>query len=270
MPLPNKQQLDLALIHHQSDGAIIDQRASDGYINATALCKAAGKTWSDYRRNDRTIAFLEELESETGVPIAQLAISISGGDRHLQGTWVHPQVAVNLGQWLSSKFAVRVSKWVSDWMSGRGAPTAPAPLPIHMRRYMANDSSVPAGHFSIMQETGLSLFGPLHLLGFDVPKGWVPDISVGMKFCAWLRKHRGVDTDALPTYAHDYLDGRPICYPKAYPDDLLATYRHWFRTEWLPKHGREYFSGKDPKCLEFINRLPALGGPATALKIPRA
>jgi len=25
----------------------------------------------------------------------------------MQGSWVHPQVAINLGQWLSAKFAVQ-------------------------------------------------------------------------------------------------------------------------------------------------------------------
>ena len=38
----------------------------------------------------------------------------------MQGTWVHPHVAINLGQWLSPKFAVRVAQIVEDW--GRGFP----------------------------------------------------------------------------------------------------------------------------------------------------
>lgn len=266
--MPN-EQLDLNLIHHVSEGAIIDQRTGDGYINATALCKAAGKTWSEYRRNSNTIAFLAELEVDSKIPLAMLIHSIVGGDKHLQGTWIHPQVAVNLGQWLSPKFAVQVSKWVSEWMSRRSSPQPTPSLPVHMQRYMVNDNKVPPGHFSILQETGLSLFGPLHLLGFDVPKGWVPDISVGLKFCAWLRKEHGVDTDALPKYNHDYLDGRPICQPKAYPDEYLAIYRTWFRTIWLPKHGRTYFSGKDPQSLDYLNRMPALSGPTVPTLLPK-
>jgi hypothetical protein len=263
------QQLSLDLIHHEADGTIIDQRYGDGYINATALCKAANKTWSEYRRISSTIAFLAELEADTKIPLAQLVHSIVGGERSLQGTWVHPLVAVNLGQWLSPKFAVQVSKWVGDWMSDKGRPQPQSALPVHMQRYMANDNKVPAGHFSVLQETGLGLFGPLHLLGFDVPKGWVPDISVGLKFCAWLRKNHGIDTDELPTYTHDYLDGRPLCYPKAYPDELLAKYRTWFRTVWLPQHGRAYFQGKDPKSLGYLDKMPALAAPNPVPRLPK-
>ena len=40
-----QHQYNLPLIQHKvDDGSIIQQRASDGYINATALCKAAGKS----------------------------------------------------------------------------------------------------------------------------------------------------------------------------------------------------------------------------------
>ena len=36
-------QYSLSLITHQVQNSIVEQRASDGYINATAMCKAAGK-----------------------------------------------------------------------------------------------------------------------------------------------------------------------------------------------------------------------------------
>lgn len=265
----SNQQLPLDLIHHESDGAVIDQRTGDGYINATALCKASGKLWSDYRRNATTVAFLAELEADMGYPISDLVHSIKGGEPSLQGTWVHPQVAVNLGAWLSPKFAVKVSKWVADWMSGKGAPSSSPSLPAHLQRYMANDNKVPLGHFSILQETGVGLFGPLHQLGFDIPKGWVPDISVGKLFCTWLRGVHSIDTSSFPTYPHDYLDGRPIVYPNAYPDEYLAMYRTWFRTKWLPENGRAYFKGKDPKSVTFLNKMPALAAPITKPALPK-
>lgn len=269
-PPPGPQhQFDLNLIHHEAGGSIIDQRTGDGYINATALCKASNKLWGDYRRNGTSVAFLTELSSDMGIPITDLVHSIQGGAPHLQGTWVHPQVAVNLGAWLSPKFAVKVSKWVADWMSGKGAPRPAPVLPAHLQRYMANDNKVPAGHFSILQETGIGLFGPLHLLGFDVPKGWVPDISVGLLFCKWLRSAHGMNTDALPKYSHDYLDGRPPQFPKAYPDEYLALYRTWFRTVWLPQNGRAYFGSKNPKSLAFLDRMPALSAPQVAPKLPK-
>lgn len=271
----HQHQYSLTLIQHEVNNSVIEQRSSDGYINATALCKAAGKLFKDYKENKSTNEFLEELALDTGLSIQlgekalveqkqSLIETFPGAPSTGGGTWVHPLVAIHLGQWASGKFAVQVSKWVQDWISGNVVSTRSPVLPHHLNRYLANDSSVPEGHFSILQETGLSLFGPLHNLGFEVPKGWVPDISVGRLFCDWLRKEHGVDTDNLPTYEHDYLDGRQTVYPKAYPEDFLPHFRRWFRTVWLPQNGVSYFKRKDPSSLAYLDRLPALAGPKAA------
>ena len=42
------QQMTLQLIQHHHADIVIPQRATDGYINATALCQAAGKKWNHY------------------------------------------------------------------------------------------------------------------------------------------------------------------------------------------------------------------------------
>lgn len=261
------KQQELKLIHHNEANTDIAQRAADGYINATALCKAAGREWGHYAETKGTKDFLAELSTDIGIPISTLVQSVKGGV--IQGTWVHPQVAIHLGQWLSPKFAVRVSKWVADWLSGKGAPkVATAPIPFHLSRYLANDSKVPPGYFSILQETALGLVGPLHMLGFDIPKGWVPDISVGKIFCAYLRNTYGIDTDTLQTYKHDYLDGRPPVDAKLYPEDLLVIYRTWFREVWLPINGVAYFKNKDKGSLVFLDKMPALSASTKPKPLP--
>ena len=40
-------QYELSLVDHEYGGEIIRQRASDGYINATAMCRAAKKEWPE-------------------------------------------------------------------------------------------------------------------------------------------------------------------------------------------------------------------------------
>ncbi|TLS18878.1 MAG: KilA-N domain-containing protein [Betaproteobacteria bacterium] len=261
-----QHQYSLALIQHEVNNSVIEQRASDGYINASALCAVAGRRWHNYVREETTGHFLRALSAKTGIVGTVLAQEVIGEDGSI-AIWVHPQVAINLAQWLSAEFAVQVTEWVHDWFSGKGAPSAPAVLPHHISRYIKNDANVPPGYFSILQETGIGLFGPLHNLGFEIPKGWVPDISVGKLFCAWLREQHGVDTDSLPTYRHDYLDGR-IVEPKLYPDEWLAEYRRWFRSVWLPEHGVRYFKKKDPSSLMYLDKLPALAGPKRSANLP--
>lgn len=62
-------QIPLPFIEHEHKGVLIPQRAKDGYVNATAMCKAAGKNWADYNRIGPTKAFFTELSSEMGLPI---------------------------------------------------------------------------------------------------------------------------------------------------------------------------------------------------------
>ena len=116
-----KAQFSLPLIERKHDATLISQRAKDGYINATAMCKAANRQFKHYNENATTKAFAAALSAEVGIPTSELIQSVSGGIPELQGTWVHPQVAIHLAQWLSPQFAVQVTQWVFEWISG-GSP----------------------------------------------------------------------------------------------------------------------------------------------------
>ena len=54
-----------------------------------------------------------EAGSDMGIPTSQL-IDIKKGNsgEFFQGTWIHPDLAIQLAQWLSPKFAIQVSKWI--------------------------------------------------------------------------------------------------------------------------------------------------------------
>lgn len=90
----------------------VDQRVCDGYIDATAMCKAAGKQFRDYYRLKSTKDYIEELSGETGVAPTQL-VEVKKGNtsKYEQGTWVHPKVALHLGRWLSPELVAEVSQW---------------------------------------------------------------------------------------------------------------------------------------------------------------
>jgi len=245
-------QMALPLIERQHGTALISQRAKDGYINATAMCKAAGKNFADYSRTGPTKAFLAELAAEMGLPITELVQSVSGGVPALQGTWVHPQVAIHLGQWLSPKFAVQVTQWVFEWISG--GPKVVERLPYHLRRYVANMAAIPRTHFSMLQELTFGLVAPMEAQGYTLPERLVPDISQGRMFSDWLRKEKGIDPSTFPTYKHKYEDGR-VVDARLYPNSLLADFREHFQNVWLPQRAEAYFKERDDKALKY---LPAL------------
>lgn len=250
-----QMNLPMVLIPHEVENTLINQRAIDGYVNATAMCKAVGKQFSDYSRLGVTTAFFEELSRSTGIPRDQLIFTTLDGPNDGRGTWVHPDVAINLGQWCSPKFAVAVSQWVREWATGKFKP---ASLPYHIQRYIANRSEIPPTHFSMLNEMIFALIAPLEAAGYTIPDDMVPDISTGRMFCKWLRDEKGVDTDSLPTYCHKFDDGR-IVYPKLYPNEFLADFRKHFNEVWLPTKAGKYFKERDPKALPFFPKaLPSV------------
>jgi hypothetical protein len=112
--------------------APITRRDSDGYADATAMCQANGKRWFDYERLDRTTDYIQALATATGLSPDQLVLSVKGGPAHLQGTWIHPRLAVDLARWISPAFAVWMDGWFLEAAAGAGAPTRKprqAPLP---------------------------------------------------------------------------------------------------------------------------------------------
>jgi hypothetical protein len=172
------------------------------------------------------------------------------GPNEGRGTWVHPDVAINLGQWCSPKFAVAVSQWVQEWASNRISHV----LPYHIQRYMANRSEIPPTHFSMLNEMIFALIAPLESAGYTIPEEMVPDISTGRMFCKWLREEKNIDTDTLPTYRHRFEDSR-VVNAKLYPNEVLGDFRNYFYTKWLPERAKIYFAERDPKALRHLPKL---------------
>ena len=126
---------------------VITSRSDDNFINATQLCQAGGKKFSHWYSLDSTKQLINELawdthihssqskmeipvldayslidiESKAGIPaldfkfnvniITSKLVDINKGGTHI-GTWIHPDLAIQLAQWLSPKFAIQVSKWI--------------------------------------------------------------------------------------------------------------------------------------------------------------
>ena len=257
LPLPNQ----LPLIEHSYNGEIIPQRPVDGYINATAMCKKAGKLFNDYHRQKTTKDFLSALSLNTGIPVKSTATGIpvagliqtvmGGNEKYKQGTWVHPKVAIHLAQWLSSDFAVQVTEWVFEWMSGNIS----GKMPSHLRRYVANMHKIPNGYFSMLNESVYSLIAPLEQEGYSMPAKLMPDISYGRMFSDFLRS-RGINPQHFPEYTHEFTDGkRPPVQARLYPNKYLGEFRDYLSNVWIPKKSASYFQRVDKKALPYLEQI---------------
>ena len=95
------------------NNVVITSRHPDHYVNATELCQAGGKKFNDWNRLDTTKDLINQLESDTGITASLLVESKRGQtSKFKQGSWIHPDLAIQLAQWISPSFALQVSRWV--------------------------------------------------------------------------------------------------------------------------------------------------------------
>lgn len=116
------------------NGIDIDQRIVDGFLNATAMCVAHGKDVSEWLALEATLRLVSALAKKLGLnPIAgkvgnsvytrvsasypTLVVVKRGAPKTGGGTWVHPKLAVHVGQWCNEEFALQVSDWVEEWIT---------------------------------------------------------------------------------------------------------------------------------------------------------
>jgi hypothetical protein len=100
----------------------------DGFINATAMCKAGNKKFNDWYRLDSTKELIKLIEDEnlkTRNPVFKndenilktgfVSLKIVESSQGRYGcSWIHPDLAVQLAQWISPTFALQVSRWVRE------------------------------------------------------------------------------------------------------------------------------------------------------------
>ena len=109
--VPKKAEIEL-------NGIMVLSRLEDGYINATQLCKAGKKRFNHWNTLESTKELIHALNVNTGIPALEL-IDVKRGGNH-SGSWIHPDLAVQLAQWISPVFALQVSRWIRELaMSGK-------------------------------------------------------------------------------------------------------------------------------------------------------
>lgn len=112
------------IMKRELEDAIIEQRTSDQFINATSLLSLYNskggkqKNIAEFMSNKGTADFLNslcrELNSNVGKSL-YLESDLYSSKRGVGGgTYMHPYLFVKFAMWLSSDFEVKVIKWVYD------------------------------------------------------------------------------------------------------------------------------------------------------------
>lgn len=88
------------------DGEIGKYTIPKGYVNASQMCKANGKCLTFYTHQKSTKLYFQALAKDLSIDISYLVIKVTGY-RNQQGTWVHPEIAIDLAHFLGRPF----KKW---------------------------------------------------------------------------------------------------------------------------------------------------------------
>lgn len=109
----------MTIVQHNFNNSRIPQMDEDltlngnlvpkGYVNATAMCKANKKNWADYWRTKKAQSFANLVTAsvrKNHITVDSVIIIQGGEDPTVQGTWVHPKVAVHLAMSISDEFAL--------------------------------------------------------------------------------------------------------------------------------------------------------------------
>lgn len=157
--------------------------------------------------------------------------------------------------------AKRFKKWVTKEVlpsirktGGYGRNT-----PAFIRRYNQNWDRCALGHFSVINEIVVRLWGRFEHLGHilaDVAQDGReirPDISVGKGFSKWLKDNHPTVADNYTYYLHWTPAGE--FQARQYPDAMLPLFREYLDRVWIPNDAERYFNTRDPAALPHIGHL---------------
>jgi prophage antirepressor-like protein len=157
--------------------------------------------------------------------------------------------------------AKRFKKWVTKEVlpsirktGGYGRNT-----PAFIRRYNQNWDRCALGHFSVINEIVVRLWGRFEHLGHilaDVAQDGReirPDISVGKGFSKWLKDNHPTVADNYTYYLHWTPAGE--FRARQYPDAMLPLFREYLDRVWIPNDAERYFNTRDPAALPHIGHL---------------
>lgn len=157
--------------------------------------------------------------------------------------------------------AKRFKKWITSEVlpSIRKTGSYGGNVPAFIKRYNENWNRVSSGHFSVINELVVRLWGRLemvgHMMADRAPNGTQirPDNSVGKLFAKWLDENHPHLSGAHSMYSHktDEWEGDA----RQYPNSMLPLFIEFVDNVWIPEHSERYFNTRDPAALPHLPKL---------------
>jgi hypothetical protein len=126
------------------NGIRVEQRTDNGFINGTAMCTAHNKKLLSWFRTQDTLELFCDLADDLGLEIKgadlrlsdvqrlsatkyaqmfpELLFTKQGSPDSGGGSWLHPDLAMQLAQWCNKRFAIQVSRWIREWLTAGQVP----------------------------------------------------------------------------------------------------------------------------------------------------
>jgi hypothetical protein len=97
----------------------VTMMSKNGYINATKLCQLdKTRRFRDWKKNKSTRELIDNVSKVFGLDKDSLIITINhGGNQKLSGSYVHPELIIDIASWISIDFKFKVSKIVREKFS---------------------------------------------------------------------------------------------------------------------------------------------------------
>ena len=157
--------------------------------------------------------------------------------------------------------AKQFKKWITSEVlpSIRKTGSYKGTTPAFIQRANANWDKVDQGYFSVINELAVLVWGRLeregHILADKSPKGTEnrPDTAVGMRFARWLDDNHPEASKDYKMYWHT--TNEKTFEARQYPYASLHLFRNYVETVWWPEHFADYVKTRDPKALEYLERL---------------
>lgn len=204
------------------DGNMITElRSSDGYVNATKMCQSAGKLWANFYHLLGTKAFLEELSIALGIPVDKLIISTCG---RYSGTWVHPDVGIELAGWCSVKFKIQVTQLVRRYIKGDLTTEESQEVAKQVNRQIQSiagstvPTDLPGAYLTLCSKPDESKF----VFNNPIPEG---KLVVGFGWSGISKRDR-VEAQMAQTGDYMYLDGFDTVHGYELEKEMKAFARH--------------------------------------------